>query len=273
MKIRFSLSLLGLALVAASAYAQNPKDAEKALRDSLVKKQLFLRGYSADATVNWKWDGSKLVETDPQYLALSAVTVKSVKLSGAHLNIQGDRQILVRTDGRNAQFAPETIPVTIDVDLGSGDAVKILPEITSTLFYSEMNSAIRDLPNSVVGLIPTPPKPSATATECDCTHAASCSDYIAYTEMKGVKAPSVKNPASAPADAVTVTVVPALDEAGKLQSLWLGRPLDPASDQTALQQAKGYTYTPAMCHADAVGTAFRLDVPLAAPVKGGKGRR
>lgn len=272
MKIRISLPLLAVVLAATTAVAQSPKDAEKALRDSLLKKQMFLRGYSADTTINWKWDGSKLVETDPQFLALSAVTVKTVKLNGTHLAIQGDRQILVRSEGRNAQFSAETVPVTIDIDLGSGDPAKILPDVSAAIFYSEMNSAIRDLPNAVVGLLPSPPKPPATSDTCDCKSSSSCSDYIGYVEMKGIQLPAVKTPAAPPADAVTVTVVPSLDEAGKLQALWLGRPLDPASDLAALQLARGYSYTPATCHDSPVGTAFRLDVPVPAPAKG-KGRK
>lgn len=270
MKIRFALLALALST---STFAQSAKDAEKALRQSLEKKQFFLRGYSAETSMQWKWDGSKLVETDPKFLALSAVTVKTVKLNGTHLMLQGDRQILVSTGGRNAQLSAESVPVTIDVDLGSGDAAKVLPEVSGAIFYPEMNSAIRDLPNAVVGLVPTPPSTQTVTTECDCTHASACSDYIPYLAMKGVKAPAVQLPARPPMNAVSVTVVPSVDEAGKVQSVWLGRPLDPASDAVALQIAKSYVYTPAACHNDPVSAAFRLEVQVEAPAKGGKGKK
>lgn len=272
MMIRFSVPVLALTLLSAASLAQSPKDVEKALRTALVKKQMFLRGYSADANVNWKWDGSQFTAADPHYLALSAVMIGAVKLNGAHVLIQGDRQILVRTDGQNVQFAQSTSPVTIDVDLANADAAKVLPDLPSALFFSDLNSAIHGLPNSVTGLIPTPAKAGVASTDCDCNHASSCADYIAYNDMKGVKAAAVKSLPETPAGAAIVTVVPTVDESGKLQTVWLGRPLDPASNAAALEMAKGLSYTPSTCHDAPVSGALRLDLPVAS-AKGGKGKR
>lgn len=267
-----------VAALAASAGAQTAKDAEKTLRESLVKKQMFLRGYSADNTVKWTWDGKALVAADPAYLALSALTVKTVKLNGDHLIVQGDRQILVRTEGRNAQFSGETVPVTIDADLHGGNAVEVLPTLAATVFYSDMNGAIRDLPTTVIGLIPTPPAPKPGAapasTDCDCSHPSACSEYIGYTEMKGAKAPSVKADVPPPvSDQPYVTLVGIISDAGKLDKIWLGRPLNPTFDQALLNTAKGYTFTPATCHDKPVSAALRVDVPAPAAAPGGRGKR
>ena len=48
-------------LLTLGAAAQVAKDAEKNLRETLVKKQMFLRGFSQDSTIEWKWNGKELV--------------------------------------------------------------------------------------------------------------------------------------------------------------------------------------------------------------------
>ena len=96
---------------------------------TLVKKQMFLRGFSEDSTIEWKWNGKELVEDQPKFLTLGAVTVKSVKLNGEKVVIQGDRQILVRTEGRNVQFTAEMVPVTINVDLHGANVAEVLPTL------------------------------------------------------------------------------------------------------------------------------------------------
>ena len=120
--------------------AQTAKDAEKNLRDGLLKKRLFLRGFSEDSTIEWKWNGKELVEDQPKFLTLGALTVKSVKLNGEKIVIQGDRQILVRTEGRNVQFNAEIVPVTINVDLHGANVAEVLPTLPGALFYSDLNN-------------------------------------------------------------------------------------------------------------------------------------
>ena len=158
---------LVVGLLTIGAVAQTAKDAEKNLRDALVKKQMFLRGFSEDSTIEWKWNGKELVEDTPKFLTLGAMTIKTVKVNGEKVVIQGDRQVLVRTEGRNVQFTSEIVPVTINVDLHGADLVKVLPTLPEALFYSDLNTAVQQIPSAYAELLPTPtlPKKASEASE------------------------------------------------------------------------------------------------------------
>lgn len=274
MKMRVWVGVL-VGLVTLGAVAQSAKDAEKNLRDALVKKQLFLRGFSEDPTMEWKWNGKELVEDQPKFLTLSAITVKSVKLNGEKVAIQGDRQILVRTEGRNVQFTAEVVPVTINVDLHGANVPEVLPTLPTALFYSDLNNAVQQISNTYAELLPTPAKKATEASTCDCAHPSDCSDNVPIVTMAGMKPPVSKTPLpDASPDAKFVTVVVNVDETGKPTELWLGRPGGSQADEQVLTAVKGYSFTPATCHDKPVSAATRIDVPIGgAAAAGGRGRR
>ena len=77
-----------MGLLAVGAAAQNVKDGEKLLRDTVLKKQFVLRGYSADPMVHWRWDGSSLVQEPPKLHTLGVLTADSVKVKGNKVVIE-----------------------------------------------------------------------------------------------------------------------------------------------------------------------------------------
>jgi len=264
-------------LVTLGAAAQSAKDAEKNLRDALVKKQMFMRGFSEEPTIEWKWNGKELVEDTPKFMTLGGVTIKSVKLNGEKVVIQGDRQILVRTEGHNVQFTAEVLPVTINVDLHGANVAEVLPTLPGALFYPDLNNAVQQISSAYAELLPTPavPKKAAEVSKCDCAHPSDCSDSVPMVAMAGMKPPHGKTqPPEASPDARYVTVVVNVDETGKAQEIWLGRPLGPQADDEVLTAVKGYDFSPATCHDKPVSVAVRIDVPLGgAAAAGGRGRR
>jgi len=265
-------------LLTVGAVAQSAKDAEKNLRDALVKKQMFLRGFSDDPTIEWKWNGKDLVEDTPKFMTLGAVTIKSVKVNGEKVVIQGDRQTLVRTEGHNVQFASELVAVTINVDLHGANVAEVLPTLPGALFYSDLNAAVQQLPGAYGELLPTPPLPKkpAAASACDCAHPSDCSDNVALVAMAGMKPPHSGTPTpDASPDGSYATVVVNVDDTGKPLEIWLGRPGGPRVDDAMLTTVKGYTFSPATCHDKPVSAAMRIDVPVDVGVEavGGRGRR
>ena len=69
---------------------------EKLLRDAVMKKQLYLRGFSAEDTVRWHWDGSSLVLQAPRIRTMGVMTAASVWVKGNKVVMEGDRQTLAR---------------------------------------------------------------------------------------------------------------------------------------------------------------------------------
>jgi hypothetical protein len=84
--------LMGLLTVGAAA--QDVKDGEKQLRDAVMKKQLFPRGFSAEDTVRWRWDNGSLVLQAPKIRTLGVMIATSVKVKGNKVEIEGERHTL-----------------------------------------------------------------------------------------------------------------------------------------------------------------------------------
>jgi hypothetical protein len=114
------VGLLACCLLAGSATAQTAKDAEQTLRNAVVKKQVYLRGYSADNLVRWRWDGSSLVEQPPRLHTLGVLTIRGVKVKGSKVEFAGDRQTVMRTTDGAIALSVVKEQVKIEVELSGG---------------------------------------------------------------------------------------------------------------------------------------------------------
>jgi hypothetical protein len=77
MRIGYGTALLCLGLVTCASYAQSEKDAEKALRASLMNQPLCLLSFSAQSEVDAHWDGTEVVVDKPYVAMLAAIVVKA----------------------------------------------------------------------------------------------------------------------------------------------------------------------------------------------------
>jgi hypothetical protein len=56
----------------------------------------------------------------------------------------------------------------------------------------------------------------------------------------------------------------AVDDTGKVQHVWLGRPRDPEFDNTEMNTLKAYSLFPATCHDKPIGVAMELNLQYVA---------
>lgn len=289
----------GLMLLTVIAAAQAADSGERELREALLQKQLFLRGFSEDATMRWKWNGKGLVRDEPQFFTFGALTVKNIKLKGDHVVIQGDRRTLVRKEGTNFQLSSVFVPVTIDVDLQGAKTNEVLPLLPGVLFFPDLDTALAQLPRAYRGSIPTQTAGRKSTVDidrntgtvsleatvpvilgksiCDCGHPESCEEKVPLTAMQGIEPARPKdvvdaelpeersdgNPLEVRWAAAAIFV--ALDDSGRVKYTWLGRPSDPELDQIALRAARESSFRPATCHGKPVSSITEVFIPFSSP--------
>jgi len=262
-----------LVLLTLGASAQTLQENEKALRDSLIKQRFFLRGFSAQSEIDWRWDGNTLVQVPPALHSLGVLTPKSVSIKGDRVEIDGDRQILLRSGDKSFMLSQGKEAVRVVLDLKGADMSNMLPRLRDLIFYPDLKTALADLPEQYQGLLPAGvgvAAPKDKPKRCDCAgpRGVECSQQHPNLQMVGMKPPTVLTsvdpefPASALADKVNKNVQIGLivNTAGKPDFLWVASPGDSETDANALHSVSQYTFKPATCHGQPVAVDLFIDV-------------
>jgi TonB family protein len=264
-----------MGLLAASVAAQTVDDGQRALLDAVINKQMFLRGFDADSQMRWRWDGSSLVQQAPQIHTLAVLVVKSVKVKGNKVEIQGERHTLLRTSDTEYALSAGTDNVHLDVDLRNADVAKMLPQLSNLLFYPNMESALADLPDRYKGQLPASSAINCCSVtkqpllkKCDCSDVTPSCDASGSQTVAGLTPPSVKQAevASLSEEAQmakmngTVRVGLQIDERGRPIDLWIIKPFGFGLDEKAGESVSQYIFAPAMCHDKPIKVSMYIDV-------------
>ena len=268
------LGLLACCLLGGSGAAQTAKDAEQTLRDAVVKKQLYLHGFSADNLVRWRWDGSSLVEQPPRLHTLGVLTVRDVKFRGSKVEFARERQTVVRTTDSELALSAVKEEMRVEVDLSGGDVSGLLQKLQSLLFYPNLDAALADLPPEYRPLLPArvmdPTKTKQDRKACDCSSPSVATCGLSYADigMPGMKPPSVAYSAEPEfSDEArqkkangNVQVGLIVNAAGNPDYLWLARPAGMGLDANAMKAVSLYRFKPATCHNQPVPVPLFIDV-------------
>jgi TonB family protein len=253
-------------LLAVGAAAQDVKDGETRLRDAVMNKQLFLRGFSAEDTVRWRWDGGSLVLQAPKIRTLGVMTATSVKVKGNKVEIEGERHTLVHERDTKYGLFPGKERVSLEVDLKGADMATWLPQLPTMLFYSDMESALADAKIQPADLDSKccTKKQAPDLKPCDC--ASPAEEVCAKTV--GIKPPSVlshvepefSDEARLAKVNGSVQVYLKVDAQGKPLDLWIMRSLGLGLDRRAGEAVSKYRFKPATCHGQAFPVDLYIDV-------------
>jgi TonB family protein len=271
------LCIVALAAIAASATAQSVGDGERALRDAVIRKQLFLRGFSADPVVVWRWDGSTLAQQEPRVHTLGAFLGKSVKVRGDRVEIQGERHTVLRSSDTTFTLSGVTDKVRIEIDLNGADMAGLLPKLADLIFYADQESAVAGLPSYYSASLPAPidqkccsKKLTVDLKRCDCASpsVAVCGKERPGVGMAGMKPPTVlssvepefSEEARRHKISGSVQVGLSVDASGRGHDFWLMKPVGVGLDAKAVEAVSLYTFKPATCHGRDVATAIYIDV-------------
>jgi TonB family protein len=276
--MRNRVGVIGLLILLhwGSAAAQDPL---QTLKDAVVKKQMFLRGFSAEKTMRWHWDGTALVEDAPLVHTLGVLVAESVKLRGSVVEIRGTRGTLLRDSATTFKLSTPEKDVRVLVDLAGADVPALLNQLAALLFYPNSESALADVPLRLRDSLPatanakccgarTPPVPKS----CDCADtSAECSKGGRPEGMVGRRYPNAVFVPNAEYSEearraklnASVQVSMDVDVAGRPHDFWIIRPAGLGLDEKAADAAEQYVFSPATCHGTPIPMSLVIEVTFA----------
>jgi len=275
----FVLGVL-VSVVASAALAQMPKDAEKTLQSTLLKKQLFLRDFNADEDVRWHWENGSLVQTAPQVRTLAAVVVQSVKVKGNQIELRGERHSLMKKKDGSLFLSDPGSHVMLHVDLTGADGAAVLPKLLDLLAYPSSAAAIAALPVQFQRALPASVEPGCCRLTGDAANSGGagpidCASEIAETgranysvKKIGMKPPKLvksvdpqfSEEARRAKFSGNVQVGLDVETTGRTANLWVIRGIGLGLDTKAAEAVSQYVFAPATCHDKPVATQLYIDV-------------
>jgi TonB family protein len=261
-----------MGLLAVGAAGQDAKDGENLLRDAVLKKRVFLRGFSADPIVRWRWDGSSLVQETPKLHTFGVLIADSVKVTGDKVVIQGERHTLLRSSDTAFALSATNDKARVEIDLTGADVANILPKLAGLVFYPDSQSALAATKHRPGDMNPKccSRKTPQDRKSCDCANPslAMCGTDEPALGMAGMKNPSLlssvepefSDEARRQQFNGNVQVSVTVDTDGKPTDIWIVRPLGLGLDARAAVAVSQYKFKPATCHGQAVPVPLYIDV-------------
>ena len=280
----FVRGLWAVSFLLAIAGVVHAQDLGQTLTAELVHKQVYPRGFSADAAVHWRWDTSAQhwVMDAPTYRTLGMILVDAVKVKSDRIVIKGQRYTLLKHEGKLAASVPwQRVVITIDTMGSPADATEPATLLTQ-LFFATTGEIVAALPKDYKTTLPAEDRALKRGKDdlavavaqkekaCDCAKpdAVGCDREHPTMAMQGMTPPRVKAMVDAEFSeearshkfSGNVTVSLTVDESGRAKDLWLIRPAGVGLDAKSMEAAAQYTFFPATCHGAPVPVVLSVEV-------------
>jgi len=240
-----------------------------ALETAIHAKMFGLRGYPADAVVTFTWFDGKLVPDTVILHGMGAFVPDTVRQKGSKILIEGQFETLVRAGGKVAPMGQ--LPMRLEVDLQKASPATVIPQLQAQLFFPSLTAALKSLPEYVADILPFPVD-TKLQPPCNCAHVLQDGKWI---EVDG------SNPNLVPPKFTKIVPNPALDqmaidaklsgtitfiyqdsETGRVDELWLAKPLSSALDESAAKTSRENLFKPATLDGKPVGTVSIQTIPV-----------
>lgn len=255
-----ALQICGLAgcfVAAQCAVAQRPMSPERAFREAVVHKQLYLRSHSAESEAHGVWDGAALHMNAPRYRALAAFETASVELHGAEVRLHGALRMVVRSADAKLMLSADTMPMVVSVEV-RGDVATALPKLRDALFFAGMTEAVQSVPEELRAWLTTgtQEKKGEAQEACDCADtSARC---VGRTRLNGSPGWKMPRPAAmvdtegtlAGDKSVSARILLQIGEDGSTTDVWLLRPDGGQYQRSVAEAALREKYVAGTCHGE-----------------------
>ena len=272
---KFCLWMLVVGLLSQVAMAQTAKDSEQSFQDAILKKQRYLRGFSADPVVHLRWTGTALESDVPKLRTVGVFVAHRVTVKQSTITIDATRRTLLRGGEKGLQLTEAESPVEINVDLQGADPATALPGLADLIFYAKLSDALKDIPKIYQYLLPGKGNLIATQPdlpECDCEarDAEACQNR---RPTAGAKPPRPRNwvepefsdKGIAGHYSGRIGVVFTVTDHGKVEDIWIASPAGYGLDMPAVEAVRASSFFPGTCHGKPASSALRMDIGFSFP--------
>ncbi|MGP8259819.1 MAG: energy transducer TonB [Acidobacteriaceae bacterium] len=266
MKTKWTCILAALILLALPVMGQTDVNA---LETAIHGKPFGLRGYPADAVATYTWFDGKLVPDTVILHGLGAFIPDTVRQKGSKILIEGQFETLVRAQGKIAPMGK--LPMRLEVDLQKASPATVFPQLQSLLFFPSLGDALKSLPEYVADMLPYPID-TKLQPPCNCFHVLQDGKWIqvdnsntnlvppAFTKM--VPNPALDQMAIDAKIYGTITLIYLVSDVGRVDELWLARPLGANLDESAAKTSREDMFKPATLDGKPVGTILVRTIPV-----------
>jgi hypothetical protein len=266
MKTILTCILAALMLLARPVLGQT----DAAALETAIHAKLFgLRSFPADAVVTYTWFDGKLIPDTVIMHGMGAFIPDTVRQKGSKILIEGQFETLVRAAGKIAPMGQ--LPMRIEVDLQKAAPATVLPLLQAQLFFPSLGEALKSLPEYVADMLPYPIDVKLQPP-CNCVHVLQDGKWIdidgsnpnlvppGFTKM--VPNPTLDQMAIDAKISGTITFIYQVSDMGRVDELWLAKPLSSALDESAAKTCREDMFKPATLNGKPVGTVLLRTMPV-----------
>jgi hypothetical protein len=263
---------IGTCILAATMFVACPLFGQtdaSGLESALHGKLLVLRSYSADRVTKLTYVDGKIYAT-PFMHGLAAFLSDTVQQKGNKVLIDGQSESMVMDNGKVRLMGQ--IPMRIEVDLQDTKPEVAYPQLQALLFFPTMKEALASLPEYVADILPFPTDGKVPPPACHCIHVFQNGKWIqvASDDPKFKPPLTIKensNPAL-PQMAIDqkvsgiIVFLYVITDVGRVNEIWLARPLGADMDESAAKTGHADTFKPATLDGKPVGSVLLHPVPV-----------
>jgi hypothetical protein len=259
----------GLVLLARPAVGQADV---QTLETAIHGKPVGLLTYSADQVARYTWIDGKLQPAYVELHGLRAFFPDTVRLKGGKVTIDGQTSTLVKNGAKLAPMGKS--PMRLEIDLQGADESKVVPQLQAALFFPSLSGALGGLPPSVADILPFPS--DGVYHPAHSSHIFQDGKWVTLEENDAkLKPPSFVKKGDDPGldqkglDAKvsgTITLIYYISPSGRVDEVWVAKPLGSGLDELAAKMGRGNIFNPATYDGKPVGSVLvqTLGVNMAA---------
>ncbi len=163
------------------------------------------------------------------------------------------------------------LPMRLEVDLQGANPAAVLPQLQALLFFPSLGAALKGLPEYVADMLPFPTDVKFQPA-CHCVHVLQDGKWIqvdgSNTKLvppafiKMVSNDSLTQMAIDAKVSGTITLIYLVSETGRVDEVWLAKPLSDTLDEAAAKLGRNNILQPATLDAKPVGTVLIQTIPV-----------
>jgi hypothetical protein len=163
------------------------------------------------------------------------------------------------------------VPMRLEIDLQGADAATVIAQLQAELFFPSLKAALDGLPESVSDMIPFSADGVYHST-CNCAHILedgkwvkleandsklSPPGFIKMTTNPGLDQKAIDLKVSG-----SISLIYFISEIGRVDAVWVAKPLNPEVDALAAKGGRGNLFKPATYDGKPVGTVLLQTIPV-----------